>query len=130
MSRVLIIDDDPRIRAVLAAGFQRIGHEVHEATDSSDGIDAFIHARFDLVVTDVFMEDRKGVETIRWLRRLDPTVPVIAVPGPLLEDLASPLHDAELLGADVTMKAIFGVADITAAAARLLSSPREQARAS
>lgn len=126
MARILIIDDDARVRRILSGGFERLGHEVQEAVDGADGIHAFLHTRFDLVVTDVFMGDRRGTETVRWLRRLDPTVPIIAVPGPLLEDLAAPLDDAERLGADVTMRTVFGIADITAAAARLLADERRR----
>src|ERR1700733_14793564 len=81
MAKILIIDDDAQIRRMLERALTGVGYEVVEAKDGDDGLKAFAKHRPELVVTDIVMPDREGLETIRELRRLAPHLPVIAISG-------------------------------------------------
>lgn len=69
MARVLVIDDDPVARCAMAIFLEDAGHEVREASDGIEGLDAFRKARADVVVTDVLMPGMDGLEMIMALWR-------------------------------------------------------------
>src|SRR5258708_6294685 len=81
MAAVLLIEDDPQYRKVVRAMLEASGHVVRSAADGNYGIEAFTEHRPDLVITDMIMPHLDGIETIRVLRDLDPTVPIIAISG-------------------------------------------------
>ncbi|MEQ8344621.1 MAG: response regulator [Sneathiellaceae bacterium] len=81
MGRILLIDDDNLVRESLAMHLQDAGHEVVQAADGRAGIDAFRTGRFDLVITDLFMPEVEGIETIRLLRQDNAEVPIVAITG-------------------------------------------------
>ena len=79
MARILILDDDPVFRGALAAALTERGYEVREA-DTGRGVEDIVRReRIDLVVTEICMPDRDGLEVILALRRALPKVPVVAV---------------------------------------------------
>jgi two-component system, OmpR family, KDP operon response regulator KdpE len=77
-SRVLIVDDDPAIRRVVATGLRARGYEVHEAATASDGLGAAAIEAPDLIVLDLGLPDGDGVEVCRQLRGFS-SVPVIVL---------------------------------------------------
>lgn len=81
MASILLIDDDNLVRESLAMHLQDAGHDVVQAADGRAGIDAFRGGRFDLVITDLFMPEVEGIETIRLLRQDDVNVPIVAITG-------------------------------------------------
>jgi two-component system response regulator (stage 0 sporulation protein F) len=81
MPTVLLIDDDPAVRAAIAAILKRGKFGVFVAPEGSTGLDVFNSARFDAVVVDIFMPDMDGIATIRQLRAANPTIPIIAISG-------------------------------------------------
>jgi CheY-like chemotaxis protein len=81
MARLLLVDDDDAIRAVLRKTLIAAGHEVEEAADGGLALKAYSRQRSDLVITDVLMPEKDGLETITELRRLDPSVRIIAMSG-------------------------------------------------
>lgn len=81
MALILVIDDEPLMRRTLRTALERAGHQVDEAQDGGEGLKKFSASRPDLVLTDIVMPDREGVETIGQLRRLDADVPIIAMSG-------------------------------------------------
>lgn len=81
MSRILVIEDDEQTRRMLRQMIERAGYEVEDAGDGLDAIKR-MHARpADLVITDLLMPEKDGIETIQELRRDFPDVPVIAISG-------------------------------------------------
>ena len=80
---VLIIDDDPRIRAALRSLLEHDGHNVHEATGGLHGLETAEAIRPDVVLLDLAMPGINGVETCRRLKASPSTatVPVIMVTG-------------------------------------------------
>ncbi len=81
MSRILLIDDDEPFRNVLKVSLQQMGHDVIEAKDGCEGVALYAGGEFDVVVTDLIMPDKEGIETIMDLRKLNPAVKIIAMSG-------------------------------------------------
>jgi YesN/AraC family two-component response regulator len=81
MARVLVIDDEKLARLTLRKILERAGHQVAEASTGTQGIEVFRKQPFDLVITDIIMPDKEGIETIRELKRDFPDVKIIAMSG-------------------------------------------------
>ena len=81
MARILVIDDEYTVRRILRRLLERAGHEVAEASDGSEGIDICRQAPPNLVITDIIMPGKEGLETIRELRRDFPRIKIIAISG-------------------------------------------------
>lgn len=81
MSRILIIDDDPYIRTVFKRYLEGNGYEVEVAPDGNEGLKSVKRVVPDLVVTDVMMPEKDGLEVVLELRKICPEVPVIAISG-------------------------------------------------
>lgn len=81
MARILIADDDQQVRVMLKMTLERAGYEVIEAEDGNEAVKKFRDECPDLVVTDIVMPEKEGIETIMELRALDPLVRIIAISG-------------------------------------------------
>lgn len=81
---VLLVDDDETVRTTVHAGLTASGMIVH-AADSVDAAEAWLRAAgpasCDIVVTDVVMPGRSGLELIELLRRTRPALPVVVISG-------------------------------------------------
>ncbi|MDA9533498.1 MULTISPECIES: response regulator [unclassified Bradyrhizobium] len=81
MPRVLIIDDQKDVRAMVAIVL-RVNHfEVVEAESGAAGLKAFAESPFDAAIVDIFLGDTSGADVIATLRERAPTLPIIAVSG-------------------------------------------------
>lgn len=87
MARILIIDDDDALRATIAATLHERGHEVIEATNGTEGLVRQATRPADLVITDLVMPEREGIETIIELRKRAPKLAIIAMSGSAKPDL-------------------------------------------
>ena len=81
MAKVLIIDDDASMRRTVGRILTRAGHEVAEAPDGVEGFKLFRTNRPDIVVTDIFMPNKDGIETILDFRREYPSTLILAISG-------------------------------------------------
>ncbi|HEY6195630.1 MAG TPA: response regulator [Candidatus Eisenbacteria bacterium] len=81
MSRILVIDDEAQIRSMLRRALESAGYEVVDARDGEEGIRVFQTLHPDLVITDILMPEKEGLECIRELRQLAPAVRIIAISG-------------------------------------------------
>lgn len=102
IARILIIDDEPAIRRIWRIHLERAGYEVTEAPNGRAGLELHAAQPADLVITDLFMPDVDGIETMRELRRVGRGVKIIVVSGGDSSGRLSMLGDATLLGADRT----------------------------
>lgn len=102
MPRILVVDDEALVRATFRAALEKAGHDVLEAADGEECLRFCGATEPDLVLLDVLMPGKDGVETIRELRRRGSTVPVLAVSGGggLDGGTGLLLRTVELLGAD------------------------------
>jgi CheY-like chemotaxis protein len=99
MARILIIDDEPNMRAMLRRMLHQAGHQVSEAGNGAEGIDSYERDSPDLVITDILMPKKEGIETIIALHRADPDLPIIAISGGGRSGDTNFLSSAEKLGA-------------------------------
>lgn len=81
MASILLIEDDEPLRKVLAITLAKAGHKVVQAADGEEGLDRFHDAPPELVITDIIMPGKEGIETIMMLRREAPRLPIIAMSG-------------------------------------------------
>jgi len=81
MQRVLIIDDDEQVRALLYEILDRAGFEVMEAANGAEGLKLYRSQPTDLVITDLIMPEKEGVETIMELRDQFRDARIIAISG-------------------------------------------------
>ncbi len=81
MRRILIIDDDVQFCQMLRQMLERAGYEVVEASNGKEGIKLFREAPTDLVITDIIMPEKEGIETIIELKREFTNVKIIAISG-------------------------------------------------
>jgi DNA-binding response OmpR family regulator len=81
MARILVIDDQNDVRAVICMVLQVNDFEVVEAASAAAGLKAFAEGRFDVVVIDILLEDAMGYDVIAVLRELAPDLPIVAVSG-------------------------------------------------
>src|SRR5262245_17088030 len=76
MGRILVIDDDEMVRGIIRTALERAGYAVVEAENGESGLAAFDAASFDLVITDLLMPEKEGVETVREIRRRSSSVKI------------------------------------------------------
>lgn len=81
MSRILIIDDEKVVRYSLRRILESAGFEIAEATNGREGIALQQTSPFDLVLTDIIMPEKEGVETVIELRRDYPDLKIVAMSG-------------------------------------------------
>jgi DNA-binding response OmpR family regulator len=119
MATILVIDDDAAMRRVLKRMLSG-DHDIVEADDGSAGLARFIEHRPQLVITDILMPKKEGIETIREIRRLAPKVKILAMSG---GGIGTPhyLEMAGKLGADVTLMKPVSAADLHATVSALLA---------
>jgi len=81
MLRILVIDDQRDVRAMLSIVL-RVNHfEVVEAESGEAGLKAFDEAAFDAAIVDIFLTDTSGLEVITAIRERSPGFPMVAVSG-------------------------------------------------
>jgi DNA-binding NtrC family response regulator len=88
MARILIVDDEPSMRRILATLLRDAGHDVLEADGVKTALNEARAGAFDLVLTDQKMRDGTGLELLAALTDLDASLPVILVTAFATVDLA------------------------------------------
>ena len=81
MVRILVIDDDEDFRSMLRTALEQDGYVVEEARNGREGLQRYVIAPTDVVITDLLMPEQDGLETIRALRQMNPQVKIIAISG-------------------------------------------------
>src|SRR5688572_29788398 len=74
---LLIVDDEPNIRRVLQAAFDKAGYVAHTAEDAEAALNAIGEQQFSCVITDVTMPGRSGYELLREIKSTHPELPVV-----------------------------------------------------
>jgi CheY-like chemotaxis protein len=81
VARILVVDDDKAVRLLLRAVLERRGHSVVEAENGDEGLRHYWAAPTDLVITDIEMPVKDGLQMIKELRNACPTAKIIAISG-------------------------------------------------
>jgi len=117
--RILVVDDEDQVRSVLRVTLERQGYQVTEAADGDAATRAIESEEFDLVVTDLVMPTREGLETIRFVHGRYPDLPIIAISAPANRDY---LRAAVNFGAQRTFTKPFSLSDVSQAIRELLAA--------
>ncbi len=122
MARILVIDDCKETCEAVAAMMKQEGHEVMTAADGLDGAQIYRFNEVDLIITDIVMPRRDGIQTIVDLWQDYPDMKVIAISGGSDEADPEPLLDgARLFGAIRTFKKPFSRKDLVSTVNELLA---------
>jgi len=118
MARILVIDDESDIRKFLEEILKSAGHEVILAADGREGMERHRTSPADLVITDLFMPNQEGLETIREFRTRFPEVAIIAMSGRAAA--VTMLSVAQKFGAVGVLHKPFAADELIAAVAKAL----------
>jgi DNA-binding response OmpR family regulator len=122
MTRVLVIDDNDAFRNLALLWFQIHSIEAEGAANGTKGLELQRARPADVIITDIFMPEKDGIETIHELRREFPSVQIIAMTGrESLTDFDA-FEVARELGAAKTFKKPFKLDDLVAAVNELTNS--------
>lgn len=105
--RLLLIDDDRDFRTMLCARLEKNGYDVIQAEDGVKGIQAYKDDPVGLVITDIIMPEKEGMETILELKKINPAVKIIAISGGGRSVPEDYLNIAEYFGAVKSFKKPF-----------------------
>jgi len=114
-SRILLIDDDASLRGAIRQALERAGHEVVEATDGAAGVRLYRERGADVVILDIFMPERDGLEFILDLRAEGRQAKIIAISGGGQTGQIDILKAAAAFGAARTLSKPVALAQLLAA---------------
>jgi two-component system OmpR family response regulator len=111
-AQILVVDDDPHHRELVARAISSAGYKAHTAQDGEEGWEALCRVKYTLVITDHEMPRLTGLKLIQRIRAVSESLPCILISGMLPEPewilkemvqpgavLAKPFKVSELLGA-------------------------------
>jgi DNA-binding response OmpR family regulator len=120
MSHILVIDDEHLVANAVASALTKAGHTVTLAHNGDDGLAKFGAEHPDLVITDIMMPGKEGIETIRELRKGSARLPIIAMSGGGMTGNFDILSMARKLGATEVLGKPFSVDELIAMVSRCL----------
>jgi CheY-like chemotaxis protein len=107
MADILVIDDEPHYRTALRRALELEGHQVRTAADAEEGVVAYRQAPADLVIVDLYMPRKSGLQAISDLRHEFRDVRVIAITGSISGVSGYKLQAAAAVGAQRTLRKPF-----------------------
>ena len=122
MAHVLVVDDEDQIRKLIRLVLQQEGHTVVEASNGKRAIQHIQEAAIDLMISDIFMPDMDGLELIRFIRKTNSRIKVIAISGAGKEGPDLYLNIAEQFGADAILIKPFAPAQLIEKVSELLQT--------
>lgn len=126
IASILLIEDDPQVRLLLRQLLEGEGHVVLQASNGRQGLRIAQMTSPDLVITDVLMPDKDGLEVTVGLHRESPATRIIAFSGSTEE--VDYLAVAKILGAHRTLKKPLAVSDFLDAVEQELQIASRTAR--
>lgn len=121
MKRILVVDDDWQMREMMHQALARAGYDVVEAANGKIGMNIQRESPADLVITDLIMPEKEGIETIRELRKDFPGLKIIAISGGGRAGADGYLSVAKTIGADRTLSKPFDLKQILDTVEELLA---------
>jgi DNA-binding response OmpR family regulator len=124
MAKILVIDDEPSILLMIKKMLEKEGYEVDVALNGRDGMFVFENINPDLVITDIIMPEKEGLETIFELRKKHPGLKIIAISGGGRISPDGYLPSAKLLGANMVFQKPLIPKEFIAAVSKLLNEAK------
>jgi DNA-binding response OmpR family regulator len=128
MAKILVLDDEPSILMMIRKMLEKAGYEVSTALNGKEGMKLFEKEKPDLVITDIIMPEKEGLETIFELRRTHPELKIIAISGGGRISPDGYLPGAKLLGANMIFQKPLVQKEFLAGVASLLNDPPKERR--
>lgn len=125
MATILVIDDNPLVRDMVKEALVRAGYGVEVAADGREGLQLMASCRVDLVVTDLVMPHKEGLETIQLLRQITQSLPILAISGTGKTGRADLLELARSMGATEVLAKPFQPAVLVARVGAMLAGRAE-----
>ncbi|HVD33433.1 MAG TPA: response regulator [Gemmatimonadales bacterium] len=122
--RILVADDDPDIRRTLQIGLEKAGYEVIEARDGEEATRLWRENGVDLIIADIYMPNKSGLQLIMELRAHNSTIPVIAMSDGGRNKNLNPLIYSQVLGSVRTIGKPFSLEDMVAMVKQELDKAR------
>jgi two-component system cell cycle response regulator CpdR len=122
MGKILNIDDEPYILLMLKKMLEKAGYEVDLAANGREGLELFVKESADLVITDIIMPDKEGLELILEMKKLSPELKIIAISGGGRISPESYLECARHFGAERVFQKPFRQQELVSAVGELMAS--------
>ena len=123
MPHILVIDDSTSMVAFLEQTLVQAGYEVTTAANGKLGLEQMQRCRFDLVITDLFMPESDGIETIRNARDANLLTRIIAISSK--DSIVNLLPAARMMGALRTLQKPFTAPQLLETVAAVLLLPMQ-----
>lgn len=127
MARILVIDDDPTYRLLVQRALEQMGHAVESVANGARALRRLVVESFDLIVTDIFMDDMDGFEFMRAKGGASAAQVLVMSgggSGSLADGTPNFLRIARHLGADAALAKPFAPAALKEAVSSLLAAAR------
>lgn len=121
MANILIVDDDPTVRLIATELLRGGGHAIVEAEDGDDALKTVGAMAIDLVVLDLLMPNKDGLETIVELRKRQPGIRILAISSGGRMEPGHLLRTAMVFGADECLEKPLRLETFSQAVDRLLA---------
>ncbi|MFP6815052.1 MAG: response regulator [Pseudomonadales bacterium] len=121
MGSILVVDDDIQILDVMSEMLRLEGHQVAVAENGVRAVEQVRAEVFDLVITDLIMPEKEGLETIADIRKYRGDLPIIAISGGGRVGPTDYLATARFIGADATLAKPFGREELISTVSELLA---------
>lgn len=124
-ARVLVVEDEEKVRVLLNDAFRTGGHDVTEATTGAEALLRLDDGKFDLMVCDLGLPELSGLHVARWVKEHQPDLPVIIASGfsEMITD-----EDYEKARIDDVIRKPYSVADVLSRANAILARQASTAR--
>ena len=120
--RVLVIDDEIEICRLINRMLSDEGYDVIDAANGKEGMSLFYKHPFNLVITDIIMPEKEGIETILELKKNFPETKILAISGGGRIHSKDYLQMAKMTGADLTLKKPFIKSELMKCVNELMSA--------
>jgi len=120
MTNILVIDDELQVREILQQMLERKGYSVCLAENGVEAMETCKNQNLDLVIVDMVMPEKNGLETIKELKRDYPSIKIIAISGGHMIGPKRYLDNAKTFGADRFFEKPFSSGEILGAVEELV----------
>ena len=121
-ARVLVVEDEEKVRVLLNEAFRAEGHEVTEATTGAEALKQLDRSEFDLMVCDLGLPELSGLHVARWVKEFRPDLPVIIATG-FAEMIAE--EDYQKARIDDVIRKPYALADVLNRAHAIIAAQSE-----
>ncbi len=120
MARIIVIDDEADLRALLRAILATQNHEIDEAENGALARKALREHQYDLIITDVLMPEEDGFMVVRESLKLQSDAKILAISGGMMQSGVDVLEIAKRLGANKVLSKPFDIQDLIQSVRMLL----------